>query len=67
MKHAVRTFDIAGKCLHEEFYKTAEAAYDDYLHVINLLNRKLETGKQIIVARYNDEYLMTFEVIKGTH
>ena len=66
MKHAVRTYNADnGKCLHEELFQTADAAYDKYTHVIDLLSRKLEQGKEIIVTRYNDGYLMTLEVIKG--
>ena len=62
--HAVRTFDVKGDMLYEEFFKTAERAYEEYTGIIKLLNKKLGKGEVIYVARYSEGYLMTVEKIE---
>ena len=65
MKHAVRTFNRHGECLHEAHFQTAEAAYEEYVSDIRLLKKSLKKGDEITVARYNDGDLMTYETVKG--
>lgn len=65
MKHAVRTFNKAGKCLYEKEFRTAEAAYEEYVNDIRILKSRLEKGEEITIARFNEGYVMTIETIKG--
>lgn len=67
MKHAVRTFNNAGKCLYEAHFSTAEKAYEEYQENIRILKKCLPRGEEITIARFNDGYVMTLETIKGTH
>lgn len=65
MKHAVRTYDRNGKCLYENHFRTAEAAYKEYTDNIRILKKFIKKGEEITIARFNEGDLMTFEVIKG--
>lgn len=61
--HAVRTYTTEGKMLYEDFFSTAERAYEEYMKIINLLKRKLQKGESIMVARFNEGAVMTIETI----
>lgn len=65
MKHEVRTFNSKGDCLYTNHHRTAEAAYEEYVDNIRIIKKHIRKGEKIIVARYNDGDLMTFEKIEG--
>lgn len=63
MKHEVRTFNAAGKCMWSEKFATAEKAYKEYRSIIKNVSTNFPKGYTMTVARYNDGVLMTLETV----
>ena len=42
MKHAVRTYNLSGKFIHEAHFETAEKAYEDYRDTIENLKKNYQ-------------------------
>lgn len=64
--HVVRTFDKNGKMVYEDFFETAEKAYEEYVDIIENEKKNLPYGKELIVTRFAYGMLMCRETIKGT-
>ena len=64
--HAVRTFDKSGKMVYEDFFETAEKAYDEYADIIENSKENLPQGEELTVIRYADGRIMCSKTIKGT-
>lgn len=65
MTHAVKTFNKSGKCLYEANFKTAEAAYEEYVNDLRLLKKFAKKGEETTIVRLNDGYVMAIETIAG--
>ena len=65
MKHSVRTYNKDYKCVYENFHRTAESAYEEYVENIRLIKKGIRKGEEFTVARVNDGRIMTLETIKG--
>lgn len=63
MEHAVKTFDLYGKPIYEKSFKTAAEAYNEYLDIIDNMERELPTGHGIVVARYYKGFVMCMKTI----
>ena len=66
MTHAVRTYNLSGKFIHESFFETAEKAYENYRDTIKNLKKQLPKGYGVTVVRFNNERVMTQETVIGT-
>lgn len=66
-KHVVRIFDAkTGKMIREDYHMHADDAYDDYVCILNDLKKMdkiLREKFPTIVTRYNDNRLMTMEIV----
>ena len=62
MNHEVRTYNMSGKNIYTESFKTAEEAYAAYLEIIDNHENKMPKelkGRKLIVARFADGRMMT--------
>ena len=67
MKHAVKTFNKEGKLVYENFHKTVETAYEEYVKNIAIAKKYCRKGEEITIARFNDGQVMTFETVVGAN
>ena len=67
MKHAVRTYNLSGKFIHEVHFETAEKAYEHYCDTIENLKKELPKGYGVNVVRFKNEKVMSMETVIGTH
>lgn len=65
MNHAVKTFKPDGTLVYEEYFETADKAYEEYRDTVDNLTRHLPKGQIIIVARFNHGKLMTQYTVTG--
>lgn len=65
MNHSVRTYNAEKKCVYENFHRTAESAYAEYVDNIRTIKRFVRKGEQFTVVRTVDGQIMTIETIEG--
>lgn len=65
MKHIVRTYNKDYKCVYENFHRTEETAYEEYIDNIRNIKKFIQKGEEFTVMRFNNGNIMTLEVIKG--
>lgn len=59
----VRTYKDR-KLVYENYHRTAETAYEEYLDIIARVKKYGFDGNEFDVARFNDGYIMTIETFK---